>query len=153
MSATPRTVHAGVEVALDPAAAFERFTAGIGDWWRDYWNDAERAVGLRLEPGVGGRLVEVHDVASGDGFEVGRVIAWEPGRRLAVGWRESGWEPEEATEVEVGFAPAAGGTRVELVHRGWERVASDPFAGDGYDEGWAELLGWFAAYAESRRGD
>ena len=146
MSATARVAQAAVEVPVAPGAAFELFTARIGDWWRDYWNDAQ-AVTIRLEPGAGGRLVEVWDPETGEGFEIGRVTAWEPGRRLALSWRESGWEADEATEVEVRFEPTGGGTRAALVHRGWERVAGDPHAGEGYTEGWEELLAWYAEAA------
>lgn len=146
MGEEARVARAEVRVPLSPAAAFDVFTAGIGGWWRGYWND-ERAVSIRLEPGVGGRLVEVWDPATGEGFEIGRVTAWEPGRRVAFSWRESGWEPDESTEVGVGFEPAEGATRVTLAHGGWESVAGDPYAGEGYAEGWEELLGWYAEAA------
>ena len=33
--------------------------------------------------GVGGRFVEVYDLETGAGIEVGRVTVWEPGERLA----------------------------------------------------------------------
>ncbi len=34
---------------------------------------------MRIEPRVGGRFIEVYDVETDEGFEVGRVTAWEPG--------------------------------------------------------------------------
>jgi hypothetical protein len=34
---------------------------------------------VRIEPRVGGRFIEVYDVETDEGFEVGRVTAWEPG--------------------------------------------------------------------------
>ena len=46
-----------------------------------------RALAMRCETGVGGRLLEVYDDASGDTLELARITAWEPGRRL--GWRSS----------------------------------------------------------------
>src|SRR5918996_3370440 len=82
-----QTVSPSVEVPVDPAAAFRLYTAEINRWWkRDswYWNDRERARGLRIEPFVGGRFVEVYDEASGEGFEIGRVRVWEPGRGAAL---------------------------------------------------------------------
>jgi uncharacterized protein YndB with AHSA1/START domain len=57
-------------------------------------------VGLRFEPFVGGRFLEVYDEATGEGFEIGRVTDWQPGRRLAYTWREHGWAPEEQCEVD-----------------------------------------------------
>ena len=135
-------VQVSIRVPVDPAKAFTVFTDGIGGWWRYYYN-APDATGIRLEPGVGGRLMELDD--AGEGFEVGRVTAWEPGRRLVLTWRQADWAADEATEVEVTFAPVEGGTRVTLEHRGWEDVSSDPAAGEGYAEGWEELLDWYAA--------
>jgi len=79
-----------IEVPVDPATAFEAFTEEIGAWYRPgpySWNHPERALGIRFEPGVGGRLVEVHDEATGEGFEIGRVLVWEPGARLVFGFR------------------------------------------------------------------
>jgi DNA-binding transcriptional ArsR family regulator/uncharacterized protein YndB with AHSA1/START domain len=143
-------VSQSVEVPADPGAAFELYTAGINRWWRRdswYWNDRERARGLRIEPFVGGRFVEVWDEASGEGFEIGRVRAWEPGRRVTYSWRQADWPPGEEMEIEVTFAPAAGGTLVTVNVRGWERLTGGEEIGRGYGEGAKELLGWYAEAA------
>ncbi len=61
------------ELALDPAAAFWVFRHEIDGWWRRApmnWNDPERAVGVRFGPGAGGRWIEVHDAATGEGSEM-----------------------------------------------------------------------------------
>ncbi len=105
-------VTATVEVALDPLTAFEVFTGEIGQWWRPgpiNWNDPGRAVGIRIEPGVGGRWIEVYDAATGEGFECGRIRVWEPGARLVVSYRDAGRDLDD-TEVEIRFArvPAGG---------------------------------------------
>jgi len=68
--------------------------------------DAARAVGMRCEPGIGGRLLEVYDEATGEGRELGRITAWEPGGRLA--WKSS----VDDVEIDVRFVPAAAGTEV-----------------------------------------
>ena len=140
-------VTAEAEVAADPDTAFRAFVEQIGEWWHvdgPYWNDAERRVGMRMEPGPAGRLVEAYEAATGQGFEVGRIVGWQPGRRLAFLWRQANWQPGESTEVELLFEPSGPGTRVALEHTGWERVASDPTASEGYRDGWDELLGWYA---------
>ena len=66
-------------------------------------------------------------------------------------WRQSNGDPTESTDVEVRFEPSASGTLVTVEHGGWERV---PSAGrsqvEGYSEGWAELLGFYAGAAEGR---
>jgi uncharacterized protein YndB with AHSA1/START domain len=135
-------------VACDPETAFTVFTTEIGTWWKrgtPYWNDAERGRRLRFEPHVGGRLVEVHDLDNGEGFEIGRVLVWEPGRRLVFTWRQGDWGASETTDVEVRFEPCEQGTRVTVEHGGWERVPSAaPGLRDGYGHGWAELLGFYA---------
>ena len=50
--------------------------------------------------------------------------------------------PEEATEVEIRFVPlSAGETRVEIEHRGWERLGSEGQTWrDRNRGGWETLL-------------
>ena len=97
-------------VAVDPATAFEVFTREIGLWWR-----SDSGSGLRFE---GGRLLD-------GSREVGRVVEWKPGEWLVFGW-------DYGTEVEVRFEGVAGGTRVSLEHRGWEKVPANHPARHGY---------------------
>jgi uncharacterized protein YndB with AHSA1/START domain len=146
-------VSQSVEVPVDPPAAFTLYTSGINRWWkRDswYWNDRDRARGLRIDPFVGGRFVEVYDEATGEGFEIDRVRVWEPGRRVAYSWRQADWPPSEELEIEVGFTPTAAGTRVTIAVRGWEQVTGGAEIGRGYGEGAKELLGWYAEAAAAR---
>ena len=100
-----------VSVSVDPATAFTAFTAEIDLWWVrgpvNYF-DSGRAVGMRCEPGVGGRLLEVYDEASGEGLELARITAWEPGRRLA--WTSS----VDDVLTEVRFRPDGQGTEVTV---------------------------------------
>ena len=130
------------------------FSEEIGLWWRrgtPYWNDAERGLSVRIEPGIGGRFVEVYDLDSGTGFEVGRVTAWQPGRLLALTWTQVGWPPGVATDIAITFEPAGDGTRVRLEQTGFERVGPDAEQfRDGYSTGWQEVLGWFAERAERK---
>jgi uncharacterized protein YndB with AHSA1/START domain len=149
MDATAR-VSQSVEVRADPATAFQLYTGGINRWWRRdgwYWNDRRRARGLRIEPFVGGRFVEVWDEATGEGFEIGRVRAWEPDRLVAYSWRQADWPPGEEMEIEASFDPTAGGTLVTIEVRGWERLTGGAEIGRGYGEGAKELLGWYAEAA------
>ena len=153
--ARPAAATAEVVVEATPEEAFEIFTDEIGLWWRTgtpYWNDRERGRSVRIEPGVGGRFIEVYDLESGAGFEVGRVTAWEPGERLALTWTQVGWPQGAATEVEVSFARADGGTCVRIEHAGFEQVPGAEAYVGGYDTGWKTLLGFFAERANARRG-
>jgi uncharacterized glyoxalase superfamily protein PhnB len=105
---TRRSASASVEVPVDPATAFGVFTEEIDLWWvRGPINffDGSRAVGMRIEPGVNGRILEVYE---SDVLELGRITLWHPGARLV--YRSS----VDDTEVDVRFEPIAGGTRVRV---------------------------------------
>ena len=144
----PASVIRTVEVAVDPSTAFQVFTEEIGAWYRPgpySWNDPARAVGIRLDPGLGGRLVEVHDEATGEGFEMGRVLAWEPGARLLFQYRSAHLPSDVPTEVEVRFEPTAEGTRVTLEHRGLDRLPL-PTARMWESRAWIAFMGWFRDY-------
>ena len=63
---TERSASAAVTVPVEPMTAFTAFTDEIDSWWvRGPINffDSGRAVGMRIEPGVGGRLLEMYDEA------------------------------------------------------------------------------------------
>lgn len=148
MSAPIATAEVTVEAT--PDEAFALFTDEIGLWWRTgtpYWNDAERGLSVRIEPYVGGRFMEIYDLDTGEGFEVGRVTAYEPGSRLALTWTQADWPPATTTNIEITFEPADGGTRVRLEHSGFEQVPNAAAFAGGYDQGWKEVLGWFAGHA------
>src|SRR4051794_19942214 len=120
-------VITSVTVPLPPEEAFALFTEGMGRWWplathsiaADTHEGAVTATDVTVEPGVGGRIVETMS----DGAEVpwGEVEEWDPPRRVAFTWKPT-LRPDPFTHVAVTFAPVAAGTRVELVHTGWERL-------------------------------
>ena len=100
-----RTVSSQVTVPVDPATAFSVFTEEINLWWvRGPVNfyDATRAVAMRCEPGVGGRLLEVYDDEAGEALELGRITTWQPGE--LVGWQSS--VDDVSVEVELHRRPA-----------------------------------------------
>ena len=141
-------------VQATPAKAFEVFTAGIDRWWPK--THGIGSAPLResiIEPFVGGRWYTKHE----DGSEavVGHVSVWQPAQRFVVSWEISAtWKPDArvamASEVEVRFAAEpAGGTRVELEHRNFERMgmADGETMRKGVDGGWPGLLELFAKAA------
>lgn len=151
--AARQAVRAEVVVEASPEEAFAIFTDEIGLWWRrdtPYWNDRGRGLTIRIEPGVGGRFLEVWDLESGAGFEVGRVTVWEPGVRFAFTWTQLGWPAEVSTDVEVSFEPLEDGTLVRIEQTGFERVPEAERYLAGYDAGWKEVLGWFAERIKAR---
>jgi uncharacterized glyoxalase superfamily protein PhnB len=127
---TDATVRVHVDVRVDPEAAFRVFTEEIDLWWvRGPANfyDGARARGMRFEPGVGGRLLQVN--AGAEDRELGRITAWEPGALLA-------YETGDGAAVEVRFEAASDGTRVAVTQRG-----------PGLS-GWPNILGWFRHRAD-----
>ena len=153
--ATRHAARAEVVVAATPDEAFRIFTDEIGFWWRQntrYWNDPERGLFVRIEPGLGGRFLEVYDDDTGAGFEAGRVTAWEPGVRLGLTWTQVGWPEGASTDIEVRFEAVDEGTLVRVEHSGFERIGPDAAEfRAGYEGGWAEVLGWFAERAGAAR--
>jgi uncharacterized glyoxalase superfamily protein PhnB len=140
-----------VTVRLDPAAAFDVFTSEMDAWYPRgpySFNYPDRTVGISLEPGVGGRWLERW--RDGDGYEVGRVLAWEPGQRLLVSYRNRYLPDEPLTEIEVRFEPVADGTLVTLEHRGWERLPAELLR-EWAGRAWKGLMTTFAEHTEGRQ--
>ena len=137
-----------VVVGRPPEDAFRIFTERIGDWWplgsHSVYED--ESAGVALAPGPGGRIVERS--RSGEECAWGEILLWEPPHRLAYTWHP-GYEPgEPATEVELRFTAVAGGTRVELEHRGWEALGGRAVrTREDYAEGWPRVLDRYAAAA------
>jgi uncharacterized glyoxalase superfamily protein PhnB/uncharacterized protein YndB with AHSA1/START domain len=137
-----RSVTSEVEVAVDPDTAFSAFTEELDLWWvRGPINHhaGGRVLAMRCEPGVGGRLLEVYDDTIGDALELGRITAWEPGRRLA--WTSS----LDDVRTEVRFERAGTGTLVRVVAR---------IPVDGEDRGgtsWTRVVPkWFGPWCATR---
>ena len=130
---TERSASAEVEVAADPGRAFAAFTDEIDSWWvRGAINffDAARAIEMRIEPGVDGRVLEVYE---GDALELGRITVWEPGTRLA--YRSS----VDDSEVDVRFEPVDSGTRVTVT----QKLVP---GGETMFDFWPRTLAWFGSW-------
>lgn len=133
-------VRKEIKVSLPMQKAFELFTAGIGKWWPLLTHSVgqEQAETCFFEGWVGGRIVEV--LKDGNESEWGRVLTWEPFHQVSFYWYP-GRTPDTAQEVTVTFSEIPGGSRVELVHVGWETLGMAAQARrDGYDTGWDYVL-------------
>lgn len=133
-----------VNVKATPDRAFRRFTSELASWWplRSHSVGGEDAETVVMEGRVGGRIVE--RIRGGREAVWGTVTAWEPPRRVAFTWHP-GDEPERAQDVEVRFTVVGDGTRVELEHRGFEKLGRlARRARRGYPIGWAYVLGLYA---------
>jgi uncharacterized protein YndB with AHSA1/START domain len=144
---TLEPVQRAVTVAAAPERAFEVFTRGLGSWWPFEPHSITGGPDeLVFEEREGGEVYEI----SGDG-ERGHwatVLTWEPPSRLVLAWNILEREPI-GTELEVRFLPEGDGTRVDLEHRGWEKLtegAVDKRA--EYDTGWDHVLGVYCERAD-----
>jgi uncharacterized protein YndB with AHSA1/START domain len=143
-SATFPPIRKSVRVRARPEKAFHRFTAEIGEWWPLQSHsvgqrDAETVV---MEGRPGGRILE--RIRGGRECVWGTVTAWEPPRRVAFTWHP-GDDPARAQDIEVRFTGEGDHTRVDLEHRGFERLgAGARKAYRGYPIGWAYVLGVYA---------
>jgi uncharacterized protein YndB with AHSA1/START domain len=111
------------DVACSVEHAFAVWTSGIDAWWpRDHTVTVDPGLVVVLQSGVGGRIYE--RTADGAEHDWGEVTAWDPPRLLGYQWH-LGQDPADATEVEVHFvAQGAAATRIDVEHRGWDRLGS-----------------------------
>ncbi len=143
----PIAVRETARVPLTPAAAFDLFTEGIGEWWplrEGYSYGGDRAAQIFLEPFVGGRFYE--RFIDGDEIRVGTVLLCEPPDRIVFDWNSPEWTVP--TEVEVRFEPTTTGTTVHVEHRGFERLGTDGAAiAERWRNGWPGVVSAFATRA------
>lgn len=143
-------VRKSIEVRCEPETAFRIFTSGIADWWPVDRHSissmrGENPASIALEPHVGGQVFEI--TADGRRENWARITHFEPGRKIALNWHVMVPE-DQATTVEVLFLPISGGTRVELVHSGWEILGeSGAQMRNNYNGGWVGVFE--TAFAEA----
>jgi uncharacterized protein YndB with AHSA1/START domain len=135
--------------------AFRVFTEQMGAWWPLETHSIavdqgleQRAETLRVEAREGGRIEEVLEDRSTRDW--GGIDVWQPPHRVVFSWKPND-RPTPPTEVEVRFTAAGNGTRVDLEHRGWERLAEVAkeihplYSSEG---GWTMVLGRYANLAD-----
>ena len=112
-------IRQNVHVGCPIEDAFRLFTEAFAEWWplAMYSLTGTEAKHCALEPWVGGRVFE--RTTSGEEQEWGSVVAWDPPEHLRFTWHPGGHEDGRQT-VDVEFAVEAKGTRVTVIHTGWE---------------------------------
>ncbi len=141
-------VRQSVRVRRPIQAAFDLFTRDIGSWWPIETHHARGdVVGVVFEARLGGRIYE--QCRDGRVADWGQVLVWEPPSRVVFTWvpGRSGLGP---TEVEVRFvAEDPTTTRVELEHRGWERLGDlAAETRSSYLNGWPAVIRRFVEKAD-----
>jgi uncharacterized protein YndB with AHSA1/START domain len=146
--ASETAVRKSVSVNCPTELAFRVFTERVGSWWpfeKVHSISEDEVETVVLEDSAGGRFYE--RTKSGEELLWGTVLIWDPPHRLVYSWHPGRGE-DTAQQVEVTFTPEGDGTRVELVHTGWERLG-DRMAETvaSYETGWDTVLGGYVAAA------
>ena len=154
-AAETAAIRRSVTVDCSVEHAFSTFTDRIHEWWPlgthsiDHYESGSAAETVVFQGGAGGQVYE--RTRGGEELKWADVVAYEPPHRFVLSWNPSREHDRPRTEIEVTFTDEGGKTRVELEHRGWERLGAE--AGEarrGYSEGWEAVLG---TYAEKASGD
>lgn len=137
---TDDSVTVSTVVGVPPDEAFAIFTTEVDAWWR-------RSARHRHAPAAS--IVQFADdylvEMSEDGAErLGRVVAWEPGRRLALEWLDSRQSDWTGTSVDIRFDQVGSGTRVTLVHHGWPGIRPGDAKSSVIGLWWGDLLAGYA---------
>ncbi|PHZ86442.1 SRPBCC domain-containing protein [Paremcibacter congregatus] len=141
-----------VVIDKSPDAVFRFFVDHMSEWWPlEESCDAtdNKPLARIVFPREIGQEIR-GEYADGTGFVIGRLRHFEEPRRILFTWHW-GWEPTEATEVEVSFTAEGSATRLDLVHRGWEKLgARGPKERRDHEGGWDLIIGelfraWCAA--------
>jgi uncharacterized protein YndB with AHSA1/START domain len=135
------------EVACAPEHAFAVWAERTSLWWpAGHSVSAEPGLTVTFEPRTGGRIYE--RTPAGEEHDWGEVLEWQPPSRLAYLWHLR-QDRADATRVEIGFAPVPGGTRVSIVHGGWERLgARGPGLRERNQRGWGGLIPHYVAFIQ-----
>jgi uncharacterized protein YndB with AHSA1/START domain len=158
VSSNLEPIRRSILVRCSGERAFQVFTEEMSAWWpldthsRAVFeeHDGVRAVGVRVEPGSGGRVLE--KLSNGERLSWGAVLVWDPPARLVIAWKPNA-SPLPPTELEITFRAEGAGTRVALEHRGWERLGENAEqARADYDEGWPTVFDQRYGQAAGRSG-
>ena len=128
-----------VTVPLQPDAAFDLFTDKLGDWWPVETHSISGSSGklpknVKVDKRKGGHITET--TADGAPARWATITRWEPGHAFGLSWYV-GRDETEATDIMVVFTPVDTGTRVDLVHGGFERLGNTASAQhQNYLTGW-----------------
>jgi uncharacterized protein YndB with AHSA1/START domain len=140
-------VRRSVLVRCTPEHAFHVYTERMSDWYpiegHSIFDDPKSTV--VWEGHVGGRVYERS--SGGEEGVWGTIVVWDPPRELTMTWHPARGE-ETAQELNIRFTAEGDGTRVEVVHSGWERIGPDfRERMAGYEQGWGTVLAIFAEAA------
>lgn len=141
-------VRQSVIIDSSQAHAFDVLVRELAAWWPlDPFSYGGRANirEVTVQRRTGGRVTEHwHD---GSRHDWGVILDWREPDGFTMTWNNTG----EPTEVEIRLvALEPGRTRVEVVHRGWDKLTPAQleaacalpggYSGGAFDQGWATIL-------------
>ena len=145
-------IRRSVTVDCSIEDAFATFTERIHEWWPlsrysiDRDESGSQPETVIFQGGAGGQIYE--RTKKGEELKWADVIAFEPPHRFVLAWNPSREQERPPTEVEVTFTDEGRRTRVDLEHRGWEKLGERAAeARQGYGQGWPAVLASFAERA------
>lgn len=141
-------VHKTVTVARPPDVTFKLFVEEITQWWPlDKYSFLGPDATLTIEPHAGGRFIET--APDGSEYVIGEVLRFEPGARVTYTWTHR--EGKGVTEVDIRFTAEGNGTRIDVAHSGFEKLADGEQLSAGYGAGWDEVLAAFVGHADASK--
>jgi uncharacterized protein YndB with AHSA1/START domain len=153
-AATTEAIRRSVTVDCSVEHAFTTFTERIHEWWPlgthsiDQYESGSPPETVVFQGGAGGQIYE--RTSKGEELKWADVLAYDPPHRFVLAWNPSREQEGPQTEIEVTFTDEGGRTKVDLEHRGWERLGADAAeARQSYADGWKGVL---AKYAERASG-
>ena len=131
------------DVAVSQSRAFEVWTEKQSMWWpRSHTITQDPDLRVVFEPFVGGRIFELG--SNGAEHDWGEILVWEPPARIDYLWHLF-LDRSEATEITVTFSEVAGGSRVRLVHSGFEILGDEVGTQrrQRTHDAWSEITGYY----------
>ena len=128
-----------VPLALEPA--FDLFTREMESWWpfESHSIYEKQKVSFEFQCKPGGQIIEVGPAGAESVW--GTIDEYDRPNRVSFSWHP-GRDDANAQRVEVDFELAPGGTRVRLVHSGWESLGERALeVRANYDTGWDHVFG------------
>lgn len=102
------------------------------------------ATAMDIDPVVGGHYRLTAEMPGYVGRNEGKFLSVEPGKHLRYTWEWNG--DGEISEIDVTYSAIDGGTRIDLVHSGFEKTESV----EPHSEGWDSYIAGFTEFLKNK---
>jgi uncharacterized protein YndB with AHSA1/START domain len=141
-----RVIAEEIDIAASPESLFDAWTKAehMTAWWRNEGEFFTERFESDLRPG--GKWLVRFKMPDGSATGAhGEYLRVEKPTHLAFSWKAD-WDAGCATKIELEFHAIPGGTRVKLVHSGFDEAGWR----DANKEVWHETLDWLRCYLGGR---